>query len=73
MKNGLKVLFVLSLLFIMVSCKSEVIDVKELQYYEYLNDDNPEVIIKVKDFGELHVELFPSVAENTVNNFLSYV
>lgn len=72
MKKGLKALFVLSLLFIMVSCKSEVINLKELQYYDYLSDDNPLVIIKVKDFGELHLELFPSVAENTVNNFLSY-
>lgn len=51
----------------------EEIDLKELKYYEYLSDDNPLVIIKVKDFGELHIQLFGNVAENTVNNFLTYV
>lgn len=48
-------------------------EVENLKYYEYLSDSNPVVTIKVKDFGEIHLQLFFNVAENTVNNFLNYV
>lgn len=44
-----------------------------LAYESYLNENNPVVTIVVKDYGTLVVELFPNVAENTVNNFINYV
>lgn len=44
-----------------------------LGYEDFLSEDNPVVVIKVKNFGTMEVELFPTVAENTVNNFISYV
>lgn len=34
---------------------------------------NPIVTIKIKDMGEIKVELYPEVAPNTVNNFISLV
>ncbi|HHV33907.1 MAG TPA: hypothetical protein GXX71_04355 [Acholeplasma sp.] len=45
----------------------------ELKYYSYLSENNPVVTIKVLNFGEMKLELFPEVAPNTVNNFLKYV
>ena len=32
---------------------------------------NPVAVIKVKDMGEIKVELYPDIAPNTVNNFIS--
>lgn len=46
-------------------------ELKGLGYYSYLNKNNPQVTFETSE-GTLVVELFPSVAENTVNNFLSY-
>lgn len=34
---------------------------------------NPIVTIKIKDMGEIKVELYPEIAPNTVNNFISLV
>ena len=34
---------------------------------------NPIVTIKVKNYGTIEVELYPEVAPNTVNNFISLV
>jgi|SRR5690554_794601 len=51
----------------------DVSDLKTLKYYEYLNTNNPVVTIDVKDYGIMELQLFPSVALNTVNNFLNYV
>lgn len=76
-----KYLILLVLLFgvVLVSCKKNEEDYppdKELQllpYYNYLKKDNPVVTIKIKDFGEIKVELFPSVAKVTVDNFIKYV
>lgn len=46
---------------------------KESGYYEYLNDENPVIVINVKNYGNLVLQLFPSVAKTTVDNFISYV
>lgn len=32
---------------------------------------NPVVTFKIRDFGEIPIELYPEIAENTVNNFIS--
>src|SRR5690554_6717007 len=45
----------------------------ELPYYEYLNKNNPLVTIKVKDFGEMKLELFSDVAQISVLNFIKYI
>lgn len=34
---------------------------------------NPEVTIKIQDGGEIKIELYPEIATNTVNNFISLV
>ena len=39
----------------------------------YLKDDNPVVVITVKDFGVIKLQLFTSVAPISVANFLSYL
>ncbi len=48
-------------------------DLTKLGYYSYLNDSNPVITITVTGFGIMHAQLFPSVAENTVNNFIDYI
>jgi len=42
-------------------------------YKEYLNDNNPRVVIDVIGFGEMELELFPETAKITVDNFLNLV
>ena len=49
------------------------IDLSGLPYYSYLSDTNPVVTITIKDIGEMQLQLFPDVAENTVNNFINYI
>ena len=44
-----------------------------MKYNEYLNETNPQVKIDMGELGEIVVELFPSVAPITVENFLSLV
>ena len=46
---------------------------KDFGYSMFLNDSNPIVSIDVVDYGIMEIELFPDVAKNTVNNFLTYV
>ena len=43
------------------------------EYKEYLNDNNPCVTIDMGEYGVMEVELFPSVAPITVENFLNLV
>ncbi|MFP4478701.1 MAG: peptidylprolyl isomerase [Candidatus Izemoplasmatales bacterium] len=75
----MKRVFILSifLVFSMVACSNQPteppIDLTELDYYAYLSDDNPLVTIKVSGYGTMKLQLFPSVAENTVNNFIVYI
>ena len=42
-------------------------------YKEYLNEKNPRVLIKMNDGKSMLLELFPSVAPITVENFLKLV
>jgi peptidyl-prolyl cis-trans isomerase B (cyclophilin B) len=43
-----------------------------LPYKEYLKLSNPVLTIKVKDIGEMKIQLFPDLAPNTVNSILLY-
>lgn len=49
------------------------IDLTLLPYYEYLSSQNPVVTITVESIGVMTLELFPSVAQNTVDNFIGYI
>lgn len=44
-----------------------------MNYQEYLNEKNPVVSIDMGAIGVMEVELFPSIAPITVDNFLSLV
>ncbi len=49
------------------------IRLETLPYSEFLSESNPVVTITVKDIGEMKLQLFPSEAPNSVNNFIRYV
>ena len=42
-------------------------------YNEYLNDNNPQVVINMGEMGKIELELFPETAPITVKNFLKLV
>lgn len=44
-----------------------------MNYIEYLDPNNPTVTFSIRDYGLIQVELFPSVAPNTVSNFIHLV
>ena len=44
-----------------------------MNYQEYLNETNPKIELVIKNFGSIKLELFPSVAPITVENFLKLV
>lgn len=39
----------------------------------FSNNDNPEVAMKINGYGSIVIELYPDIAPNTVNNFISLV
>jgi len=58
------------------TCEANQVDavvLSELEYYSYLNDTNPVVTISVRDYGDIELQLFPSVAPTTVDNFVQYI
>lgn len=42
-------------------------------YKEYLNDNNPKVLIDMDTYGKIELQLFPEVAPITVKNYLKLV
>ena len=44
-----------------------------MKFEKYLNDSNQRVVISVKGFGKMELELFEEVAPITVSNFLDLV
>ncbi len=49
------------------------VNLNELPYAEYLKLTNPVVTITVEGMGDIVIQLFPTVAPNTVNNFITYI
>jgi len=77
-----KILFLITLfvtLPFIASCNkkntegNEDIDMTQLKYYDYLNDNNPTIIIKVKGFGTMELQLFENIAPITVANIKNYI
>ncbi len=72
-------IFALLLVLTLTGCGANVntvekdVDLSALPYYSYLSDTNPVVTITVKDVGVMQLQLFPEVAKNTVDNFISYI
>ena len=84
MKKLLLSIIVLLSIFMLIGCELQATDavepdketdfkLEDLAYFIYLNDENPVITIKVKDFGLIKAQLFPNVAPNTVNNFIDYI
>ncbi len=88
MKKLLLVLSTLVLAFGLTGCKKEdkvpeettfdvpdevYVNLQDLPYAEYLNLTNPVVTITVEGMGDIVIQLFPSVAPNTVNSFIAYI
>ena len=44
-----------------------------MNYQEYLNETNPKVELVIKNVGSIKLELFPTIAPITVENFLKLV
>jgi len=57
----------LTLLFSFSGCKTNGVTTKKE------GDKNPVVTMVVKDYGTIKIELYPDMAPNTVNNFISLV
>ena len=49
------------------------VNIQDLPYSDYFNLTNPIVTISVRGMGDITIELFPNIAPNTVNNFISYI
>lgn len=76
MKKKISFILLIILSFVLISCKKvekDEIEQEAQPYLSYLSDDNPVVIIIVKDFGVMKAQLFKDVAPNTVNNFIKYI
>jgi peptidyl-prolyl cis-trans isomerase B (cyclophilin B) len=86
MKKILTLTLSLILVFTLPGCKEDEVEpfefdvpesynvnIQELGYSEYLSLSNPVVTINVRDMGEITIQLFPSIAPNTVNSFIKYI
>ena len=83
MKRLVSILLLTALMiFSLVSCgNEEKIDLKGINFQtegnertlEKYNTQNPVAALYVKDYGVIVVELYPDIAPNTVNNFISLI
>ena len=87
MKKIFMVVLSLVLVFTFAGCKKEDevaafefdvpdsfnVNIQELTYGKYVSLSNPVVTINVREMGEITLQLFPSIAPNTVNSFIKYI
>ncbi len=87
MKKIMMLILSLVLVFTMAGCKEDEenetfefdvpkaynVNIQELGYGEYVSLSNPTITINVKDMGEITIQLFPSIAPNTVDSFIEYI
>ena len=70
-KKSIQLLIILLLGGFLMACSQY--PEEDVQYEQYLSQDNPVVTIEIKNHGTIQVELFYDVAPNTVNNFIHHV
>lgn len=58
--------------FILEAPQDTPVVLSELPYSDYLKLSNPVATIKIKDVGEIKLQLFADIAPNTVNSFILY-
>jgi peptidyl-prolyl cis-trans isomerase B (cyclophilin B) len=85
MKKIILVVLTLLTVFGLSACKKEVeeitfdvpteqyVNLQELPYAEYLKLSNPVVTISVHGMGDIVIQLFPTVAKGSVDNFIQYI
>jgi len=76
LRKILSVITVMLFLVVLVACGKQDYSnpsLITLEYYDYLDDNNPVITIDVKDIGIMEVQLFPDVAPLTVANIVSYI
>ena len=87
MKKILLLVLSLALVLTLAGCKEEEeiiefefnipdeynVNLNELGYSEYISMSNPTITISVQNVGDIVIQLFPSVAPNTVNSFIKYI
>lgn len=85
MKKILLMIVTLTFVLTLSSCKTDdepfvfdvpkeyAVNLQKLGYSEYFSLNNPVVTITVKDIGDIKLQLFPSIAPNTVNSFVQYI
>ncbi|MBN2605091.1 MAG: peptidylprolyl isomerase [Bacilli bacterium] len=73
------------MVFGLSSCKKEVeeitfdvpeeqyVNLQELPYAAYLKLSNPVITIRVHGMGDITLQLFPTVAKGSVDNFIQYI
>ena len=58
--------------FVLVPPEDTPVILNELPYSTYLSLNNPVVTITIQGIGDIKLQLFPTVAPNTVNSFILY-
>ncbi len=69
------IILVLITITLLTGCNKEInfnIEGNESSEFDY-NTSNPTVAMKIKGYGVIIMELYPDVAPNTVNNFISLI
>lgn len=85
MKKILSIILIMFSVFILTGCSSNKTEIKEdllgINYEVEQNEttlsqyetDNPVVAMYIENYGSVIIELYPEIAPNTVNNFISLV
>ena len=86
MKKKLSIILIIFSIFILTGCSNNTkTDIKEdllgINYKTEQNEttlnqyetENPVVAMYIEDYGSIVIELYPEIAPNTVNNFISLV
>lgn len=85
MKKFFLVVSAVIMVFGLSSCKKEVeeitfdvpeeqyVNLQELPYAAYLKLSNPVITIRVHGMGDITLQLFPTVAKGSVDNFIQYI
>ena len=76
MKKILLTITLITIILFSTSCKNNLginFDIEGNESSNFNYSDNPEVAMDIKKYGAIVIELYPDIAPNTVNNFISLV